>query len=134
MTFNRIGPALATAACLFAATTAVHAQTLPQNGSYVLETKPSPGCPAVVLHLVRENETVSGVVFFKDGSGLSSVMGQTNGRAFNWTLTPVRGDGPKGQVSGQVTSEGALSAHLEGTNCTLNTVVPVYQGAPVGNG
>lgn len=110
------------------------AQGMSAGDSYVMETSAKPGCRAAVLHIVRSGGALSGVVFFKDASGASSVNGQTDGRTFNWTMTSMSGQGPTGQVTGSVTPEGALQARLTGTNCTLDTVVPRYRDVTTGGG
>ncbi len=109
-----------------ATATPVLAQGMTGGASYAVETTAKPGCRAAVLHIVREGGELSGVVFFKEGSGVSSVKGSTDGRTLQWTMTPVSGEGPKGDVTGQVSSTGNLAAHLAGTNCTLETTVPQY--------
>ena len=102
------------------------AQRLTGGASYAVETTAKPGCRAAVLHIVREGNALSGVVFFKDGSGVSSVKGTSDGQKFSWTMSPLSGSGPSGEVSGQIDQQGSLTAHLEGTNCTLETTVPQY--------
>ncbi len=106
----------------------VQARQMSSGDSYVKETAGSPGCPPVVLHVLRSGQTLSGVVFFKDGSGVSSVQGTTDGTNVNWTMTPMSGNGPKGEVTGRVSPQGSLRLQLTGTNCTLKTMVPLYSG------
>ena len=113
--------------------TGAQAQDAPIAGaSYVLETSAKPGCRPAVLHIVRNGFALSGVVFFKDGSGVSSVTGTTDGKAFQWTMARIRGAGPQGEVTGQVLPVGALQAKLTGSNCTLEATVPQYHD--YGNG
>ena len=100
--------------------------TLSGGASYVAETSAKPNCRAAVLHIVREGGNLSGVVFFKDGSGVSSVHGSTDGKTFRWTMASMTGAGPQGEVTGAVSPQGALQARLAGTNCTLETTVPQY--------
>ncbi len=104
----------------------VSAQGLTGGASYAVETSAKPGCRPVVLHIVREGGELTGVVFFKDGSGVSTVQGSTDGHTLQWTMTPVTGKGPSGQVTGQVSPQGSLTARLTGSNCTLETTVPQY--------
>ncbi len=104
------------------------ARQMTGGDSYVKETTGSPGCPPAVLHILRSGQTLSGVVFFKDGSGTSSVNGTTDGTNVNWTMTPISGNGPKGEVTGRVSPQGSLQLQMTGTNCTLKTMIPVYSG------
>jgi hypothetical protein len=106
----------------------VQGREMPGGDFYVKETTAQPGCPAAVLHILRSGQTLSGVVFFKDGSGTSSVSGTTDGTKVNFTMTPMSGNGPKGDVTGQVSPQGSLQLQLVGTNCKLKTMVPVYSG------
>ena len=126
--------ALAIAGAAFAQANLAQAQDMAGGASYAVETTAKPGCRAVVLHIVREGGELSGVVFFKDGSGVSTVKGSTDGHTLQWTMTPASGNGPSGQVTGQVSSAGSLTARLAGTNCTLETTVPQFRDYSVGNG
>ena len=110
-----------------AAVPTVSAQGMTGGASYAVETSAKPGCRPVVLHIVREGTQLRGVVFFKDGSGVSSVQGSTDGHTLQWTMTPAAGQGPAGQVTGQVSPQGSLTARLVGSNCTLDTTVPQYR-------
>ena len=104
----------------------VSAQGMTGGASYAVETPAKPGCRAAVLHIVREGSELTGVVFFKDGSGVSTVHGSTDGRTLQWTMTPASGNGPTGEVTGQISPQGSLTARLTGSNCTLDTTVPQY--------
>ena len=107
--------------------TSAHAQnSLSGGASYVAETSAKPSCRPAVLHILREGTALSGVVFFKDGSGVSSVQGTTDGKTFQWTMASMTGAGPQGEVTGDISPQGALRAKLTGTNCTLETTVPQY--------
>jgi hypothetical protein len=111
----------------------VMAQGLTDGDSYVAETTATPSCRAAVLHIVRSGGSLSGVVFFKDGSGVSSVAGSTDGKTLSWKMAAISGNGPTGNVTGDISPQGALKAHLVGTNCTLEAMVPRYSQAG-GNG
>ncbi len=112
----------------------VSAQGMTGGASYAVETSAKPGCRPVVLHIVREGSELTGVVFFKDGSGVSTVQGSTDGHTLQWTMTPANGKGPSGQVTGQVSPQGSLTARLTGSNCTLETTVPQYREYGGGGG
>ena len=118
--------ALVVAGAVSSYTHQVRAAEMVGGASYVVETTAKPGCRAVVLHIIREGGALTGVVFFKDGSGVSSVKGTTDGHTLQWTMAPLNGSGPTGQVTGQVSSVGNLTARLTGTDCTLETTVPQY--------
>ena len=113
---------------------ATNAQEMTPNASYVAETAEAPGCRPAVLHIIRSGVALSGVVFFKDGSGVSSVNGGTDGRTFHWTMASMTGSGPVGEVTGSVSPDGALQAKLAGTNCTLTTVIQRYRDIYNGSG
>ena len=113
---------------------AANAQEMTPNASYVAETTASSSCRAAVLHIIRSGVALSGVVFFKDGSGASSVNGDTDGRTFRWTMASMTGSGPVGEVTGSVSPDGALQAKLAGTNCTLTTVIQRYRDVYNGSG
>ncbi len=118
---------LSLAAFCAAAAPGAKAQDIAAGGaSYVEETSAKPGCRAAVLHILREGGALSGVVFFKDGSGVSSVQGTTDGKTFRWTMMPMTGAGPQGEVTGSISPQGSLQARLTATNCTLDTTVPQY--------
>ncbi len=123
---------LCLAAAGFAAPHPVLAQGMSPGDSYVAETPARPGCPPAVLHIVRSGQSLSGVVFFKDGSGVSSVAGSTDGQTLSWRMASIRGNGPAGDVTGTISPKGSLHAQLAGTNCTLDAMVPRY--AQIGGG
>ena len=79
---------------------------------------PAPECPGVELHIIRSGATLSGVVFYTDGSGVSTVSSHVGGSTFFWHQTSIKGNGPPGDVTGTVNANGALRAKLVGTNCT----------------
>ncbi len=121
-----------TATCLLLALGATSAMAQPANsglgtdGTFVGATKASAGCPAVKLHIVRAGSALSGVVFYADGSGISSVKGTTDGKTLHWTETSVSGHGPTGEVTGKISSEGGLSLNKTGTTCSLTATLPMY--------
>lgn len=97
----------------------------PGGASLVGRTTPSPGCPAVGVHILREGNQLSGVVFFLDGSGVSKVSGSVDGNSFRWHDTPSSGNGPTGDVTGTVSSTGVLQSAKAGTSCTFDKVLPM---------
>ncbi len=97
----------------------------PGGASLVGQTKASPGCPAVELHITREGDQLSGIVFNRDGSGVSQVSGVVEGNTFHWHDTPIRGNGPTGDVSGTVSPQGILQSTKTGTPCTFDKVLPM---------
>lgn len=115
----------AVALCALSLSCGVAAAQSPGGASLVGQTRPSSGCPAVGLHIIREGSQLSGVVFNLDGSGLSKVQGSVNGSAFQWHDTVVSGNGPTGDVSGTVSPQGAFRSAKAGTPCTFNTLLPM---------
>jgi hypothetical protein len=99
---------------------------LASDGSFVGTSKPSPGCPSVVFHVLRNGDALSGVVFYADKSGVSTVNGTVDGNKFQWSQTSVSGKGPPGNVTGTVTSMGKMVMNLTGTDCKMSATVPVY--------
>ena len=99
-------------------------QPSPGGASYVAQTAAKPGCRSVVLHVIREGGQLSGVAFYADGTGVSSVKGMSDGSKFNWTMDSLSGNGPKGDVTGTISPQGALKATLTGTACTLDLLIP----------
>ena len=98
----------------------------PGGSSFVGRTTPTPGCPGVELHVIREGSALSGVVFYPDGSGVSSIQGSIQqGGAFSWHQTSIKGSGPAGDVTGTVTQDGKLKAKLTGTICSFETTLPM---------
>ena len=95
------------------------------GASLVGQTKASPGCPAVELHITREGNQLSGIVFNRDGSGVSRVNGELTGNTFHWHDTPISGNGPTGDVSGTVSPQGILQSAKTGTPCTFDKVLPM---------
>jgi len=64
---------------------------------------------------------------YVNGSGMSSIHGQTDGRTVNWTMTSVEGKGPSGQVAGTISQIGQLQIHKVGTECTFETFLPTLR-------
>ncbi len=95
------------------------------HGSFVTTTKPTPGCPSVVLHVLRDGNALSGVAFYADGSGVSSLSGSTNGGKFEWHSVSIKGKGPVGDVTGTVSPDGAMVAKLAGATCSLTATLPM---------
>jgi hypothetical protein len=114
--------------CLLAlSATAAYAQPAPQgDASFVGATVAKGSCPALRLHILRAGTVLSGVVFYADGSGISSVKGTTNGKTFDWTQTSISGHGPVGNVTGTIGVEGAMAFKWTGTPCTLSASLPMY--------
>ena len=105
------------------------------GGSMVGQTKASPGCPSVVLHILRNATQISGVAFYADGSGVSQVQGAMGpNNTFAWHQTSISGNGPPGDVTGTLEPNGALKVQLVGTTCTFETVLPLLPTYGVGNG
>jgi hypothetical protein len=97
------------------------------SGSFVGTTKATPGCPAVTLQILRNGATLIGTAFFVDGSGTSSIHGQTDGKTLNWTMTSVEGKGPVGEVTGTMSPLGRIQIKKVGTSCTFETYLPIIQ-------
>ena len=116
---------LCSAAILIGTLGVASAQTTLGGGSFVGTTQDRPGCPAVTLHIIRSGSTLLGSVMYVNGGGMSSIHGQTNGSTLNWTMTPVEGKGPTGQVTGTITPEGRLQIQKVGTECTFATYLPL---------
>ncbi len=96
------------------------------DGSFVGGTSAKPGCPAVRLHILRAGNALSGVVFYADGSGISSVKGKTDGKTLDWKQTSISGHGPTGDVTGKISVDGAMTLNLTGTACNLTATLPQY--------
>jgi hypothetical protein len=95
------------------------------HGSFVGTTKASSGCPSVVLHVLRDGSALSGVAFYANGSGVSSVSGTTNGGKFEWNQVSIKGKGPVGEVTGTVSPEGTMVAKLAGSTCSFAATLPM---------
>jgi hypothetical protein len=115
---------LCTTAILIGTLGVASAQGTSGGGSFVGTTQDRPGCPAVTLHIIRSGSTLLGSVMYVNGGGMSSVHGQTDGRTLNWTMTPVEGKGPTGQVTGMISPEGRLQIQKVGTECTFTAYLP----------
>jgi hypothetical protein len=96
------------------------------GGSFVGTTSETPDCPAVTLHVLRSGPTLIGTAFFVNGSGTSSIHGQTDGRTLSWKMVPVEGKGPSGEVTGTLSPEGLLQIQKVGTSCTFNAMLPMF--------
>jgi hypothetical protein len=110
-----------------------HAQ-LAASGSFVGTTQERPGCPAATMHILRNGSTLTGTIFFVDGTGTSSIHGQTDGRTLNWTMTSVEGKGPTGQVTGTISANGRMQIQKVGTECTFATFLPMLGANRAGGG
>jgi hypothetical protein len=104
------------------------------SGSFVGTTNATPGCPAVTLHILRNGPTLIGTAFLVDGSGTSSIHGQTDGKTLNWTMTSVEGKGPVGEVTGTMSPTGRVEIKKVGTSCTFETYLPMIQNVTGGGG
>ena len=123
--------AVALAALAFSS--GIAAAQSPGGGSLVGRTSASPGCPAVGLHIIREGDQLSGVVFNLDGTGVSKVQGSVQGGTFMWHDTVMSGNGPTGDVSGTVSPQGVFRSSKAGTPCTFNTLLPMQNDTGGGN-
>ena len=86
------------------------------GGSFVGTTSETQDCPAVTLHVLRSGPTLIGTAFFVNGSGTSSVHGQTDGKTLNFKMASVEGKGPVGDVTGTISPQGLLQIQKVGTN------------------
>ncbi len=119
--------ALAPAVLFALAATVGQAQTTTSGvSSFVASTKSTPGCPMVKLHIIRNDTALTGVVFFADGSGVSSVKGTTDGKKFSYTMTSIEGKGPTGDVVGTISPDGLIMSKEVGTKCGLTARIPAY--------
>ena len=115
----------AAALCALLLSCGVAAAQSPGGGSLVGRTRPSPGCPAVGVHVIREGSQLSGVVFNLDGTGVSKVEGSVQGSTFQWHDTVMSGNGPTGDVSGTVSPQGVFRSAKAGTPCTFDALLPM---------
>ena len=107
--------------------TAAHAQQLTPGGTTFTGGAPDrPGCPAVKIHLTRSGQSLAGFAYYADGSGVSRLEGRTDGRRFSWDQTNWSGKGPTGHVDGTINAQGNMHVQLVGTNCSFDTVLPLY--------
>jgi hypothetical protein len=95
------------------------------GGSFVGTTSETPSCPAVTLHVLRSGSTLIGTAFFVNGSGTSSIHGQTDGETLSWTMASVEGKGPVGEVTGTISPNGRLQIKKVGSSCTFETFLPM---------
>jgi hypothetical protein len=97
------------------------AQVVSPQPGFVGMTKASvAGCPNIGWRLARhEDGTVTGIAYFADASGASSVKGtyDKNGK-FNLQVVSTMGKGPEGTVVGQRNPDGGLVADLTGQGCS----------------
>jgi len=77
------------------------------------------GCPYIAWRLARhENGDVTGIAYYSDMSGVSSVTGTVNQAGqFHLTLTSSMGNGPVGTVTGSRSAKGVVTAKLTGEGC-----------------
>jgi hypothetical protein len=95
------------------------------GGSFVGTIGGQPGCRPVTLHIVWNGSTLIGVAFFADGSGTSSLHGQTDGKTVSWTMESIQGQGPVGEVTGTISSVGRMEIKKVGTSCSFETYLPM---------
>ena len=114
----------------------VDAQPNQGSGSFVGRVPATPGCPAVEMHIIRQNTIITGIVFYPNGSGVSRVSGQFNGNAFSWQDTPIEGKGPTSTVTGTLSPDGRLRISRSGTSCSWETTLSLLSegGIPPGSG
>ena len=108
------------------------AQVVTPQPGFVGMTKASvAGCPSIGWRLARHDNdhTISGIAYYADASGASSVKGtySQNG-TFDLQVTSTMGNGPVGTVTGQRSQNGALVADLKGEGCA--NVHLTIQGIP----
>lgn len=77
------------------------------------------GCPYVAWRLaVHPDGKVTGLAYYADLSGVSSVTGNMNAAGkFQLQLVSEMGNGPTGTVTGHKRSDGAGDATLKGPGC-----------------
>ena len=120
---------LCSAAILIGTVGVASAQPVGGGGSFVGTTRERPGCPAVTLHIVRSGSTLIGTAMYVNGSGMSSIHGQTDGKTVNWTMTSVEGRGPTGQVAGTISPTDWLQIRKVGIECTFELYLPSLRPA-----
>ncbi len=105
-------------------------------GMYEARAKPTvANCPGVDWHIQQQpGGKLTGVVFFRDMSGVSNAVGQGDPKTgqFTLTLTSVSGKGPVGTVTGSRTSKG-LVAEMKGDGCNNIKVNMPFQRATEGS-
>jgi hypothetical protein len=89
-----------------------------------------PNCPQIAWRIsvmnIEQTIGLAGTAWFTDGSGISQVRGAatTEGR-FNLVVTPISGNGPRGEVSGFRYKDGSTDIRLTGPGCSnVNVRVP----------
>lgn len=99
-----------------------------RNAYYQGVSRNSPQCPAIHYLLRELSDTPVGYVWFGDASGMSKATGTMDlqsGR-FHLTLTPLDGDGPKGEVTGvKERFTGTVTAELQGPGCSKLKLGPM---------
>lgn len=103
-----------------------NAQEVRAGGTaFVGRTKASPGCPIVNIHILRNGEFLSGVVFYDGGKGYSEIQGTVLGNDIEYHQTTIHGDGPTGVVHGTILPEGKMVLKVDNTSCSYQTTLPM---------
>jgi hypothetical protein len=104
------------------------------TGNWMIHTPSRAGCPGLVLHVVRDGNSLKGFAATGDMTAMSRLTGTIDDRQqFSITMTPVDGKGPQGTITGsRNSSDGWLLAQVKGSGCTdgplkIETHVP-YPG------
>ena len=88
--------------------------------AWTVRTKGTATCPALSLHLVRNEGSVVGVAATGDQLAISRVAGTADGKGgFHLTVTPVEVSGPKGTIDGNVDfAKRRIDSRLTGFGCS----------------
>ena len=109
------------------------------GATYAIHTNAVGGCPAMDWHLIRmANGELGGMVGLNDMKTMFKVSGSVSGANFHLVGTEVGGS-RKGEVNGQVQSDGRLAMTLGGlpvgSACQGKTVyVPFRAASPLNGG
>ncbi len=87
--------------------------------SWTVSTRGTAACPALSLHLVRNEGSVVGIAATGDQLAMSRVAGTADGKGgFQLTVTPVEVSGPKGTINGTVDfTKRWIDSRLTGFGC-----------------
>jgi hypothetical protein len=96
--------------------------------NYNATVLPSPGCPGIQWRITRIGNDVMGMMWFNDLSGSSETRGTVSpDRTLTMTVTPVKGNGPQGTLTGHWIQEGreagTFQADLDGPGCSKQHIV-----------
>jgi hypothetical protein len=94
------------------------------------EMPPLPGCAKLMWNMFGTGHDLSGIIWFADGTGFGSMVGQSDQKTgeFKLHITPVMGSSaPSGTVTGMVKG-GDVHAVIDGGKCA-NMKVMFKQGA-----